>query len=143
MIAELPDTAARKVFVIIGKLEIIVNVARRHGADVFAHEERLMIFGIVEIVFNIAHACIHSAFNVGNIAEIFTLGNGRKLLVAVLVVDYSVSVTFSYVLSHCTVVDSDAALVAERPHDNAGRVLVPFVEQSCTVNVGFLPFGNC
>ena len=140
MVAELPDTAAEKALVPQRQIPVGKDVARGHGADVFAQEKRLLGELFFEITADIADVRIHAALDIRDVGEALALGHGLEFKVRVFIVDKGFGIAALNIRPHGAVVDAAARLVAQRPHDDAAAVFVSLIQARGAVDIGLAPF---
>ena len=155
VVDELPDATAHEVVVRIDQIPVVLKTSGTvaHGVRVFTQEQGLVKHRPVEIgCLNLLRRGVHSAFDVNMRTPQGTadLPVGFSLHVAVqpvgipagyvLAVDEIVPVAAVQILRHFVLVAPDTGLVAQRPHQHRGMVLVPLIHPPDAIQVGILPF---
>ena len=142
LVDPVPDEATLQAMIALDGLPVFFQVADAvaHGMSVFAHDEGAGIFGVFGVGDDIGHLGVHRAAQIGGeVAASFpdfqiTAADGA------LVVDDAVGVVAPNEPGHRIMIRTVAALVAQRPDQNAGMVFVTLHHPDAAFYEGVEPF---
>ena len=141
MVGKLPHAAAAVIIVFFKVPPVQRDIAGAPRGDVFAVEKRLCFIGIVQVFLQILQRGVHAALNVRDVAEIAPYALA-VFEAGVFVVDQRVRPTGADIRRHGAVVFTAAGFVAQRPHDDAGVVLIALEKPRNAVHALRFPQGR-